>query len=1174
MRIQRLDLLRYGCFSDRTLEFKHQQADIHILFGSNEAGKTTALTAIEDLLFGIPPRSPYGYLHDYGAMRIGALLQNGEEALDLRRRKGRRGQTLLDAEEVAFPSEESALLPYLTGADRTFFTRMFSLDHERLARGGREILEAKDEIGQTLFAAGSGVSGLHDQIQALKKEAEDLWAPRRAGYRTYYQALDALDEAGKALSKHTVTASAWYDMKRAFDAKQKTCAELEREIESHSAEQRRLSRIRRVYRWVHKLEEVEAKSAELGAVILLPKDAGERLERAKRDAANARSRIEELSSQHDSLKEERAQLACDETLLQRAEEIDHLHELRIEVHKEKLDLPKRRAELEKEEEKLRSLAERLEWRGKGVEALLSRVPRRTSLKAAHDLLIERGKWASRIDSAKTALEEAEGALSDLTLDLEETEEAGDVTALSAGILAAREQVDIASRIRTAEKDAKDNEAAIRKGLKPLRPQVADEQALTETPVPPRPVVQRECDLQLELEEDLRNLHQRIRDMETEIAERRDSYDAKTRDEDLVPPETLQKAREKRQTGWSLLRRRFIEEDPVTEVEIAVFHDGPESLPDAYEMAVGEADRLADRRFETAQSAGEMAAIADQIEDRKKSLNRLYEEQAELLVEKNVRDQAWAELWSEVSFEPLAPDFMLSWLDARDTVLGCVESRDRAQSELATLRKDETEAAAPIVEALAVLGEDSTGLKSQSLRVVLEAADAVRQRHEARAKNRGDLENRLRKLTAKRDQKRTALEKAKTAWRDWEEAWKAALEALELDPSATLETVSGQLETIEDMRNVEKVIKQLRHERIDKIERDITSFTVAVKKFMITTDPDLAAGDPDETVRAMEERLKKARQFHDRQIEKDKHIASVEKRIEECEAHAREARENLQALQDIVAAESPEELQNVLAKSQRKRQLESELAELHSTLTKEGDGLPLPDLRAECEGSDLDRNAAREQTLETELTELRNRLKDATVERAEAQLAFRAIGGDRRAADAAAARQEALASLRDCAELFVRVRTAGTLLQWAIDRYRRQQQTPLLKRASKMFATLTSNSFSELRVDYDEQDHARLTGIRPDRQAPVTAEGMSDGTADQLYLALRLASVKEYLSRAQSLPFIADDLFINFDDERAAAGLALLAELSQKTQVLFFTHHRHLVEIARSTLGRSVSVIDL
>ena len=85
--------------------------------------------------------------------------------------------------------------------------------------------------------------------------------------------------------------------------------------------------------------------------------------------------------------------------------------------------------------------------------------------------------------------------------------------------------------------------------------------------------------------------------------------------------------------------------------------------------------------------------------------------------------------------------------------------------------------------------------------------------------------------------------------------------------------------------------------------------------------------------------------------------------------------------------------------------------------------------------------------------------------------------------------------------------------------------------------------------------------------------MSTGTADQLYLALRIASINDYLDRAPALPFVADDLFVNFDDERAAAGFQVLGELAQVTQVLFFTHHQHLVDIAQSTLGGSLHILS-
>ena len=97
----------------------------------------------------------------------------------------------------------------------------------------------------------------------------------------------------------------------------------------------------------------------------------------------------------------------------------------------------------------------------------------------------------------------------------------------------------------------------------------------------------------------------------------------------------------------------------------------------------------------------------------------------------------------------------------------------------------------------------------------------------------------------------------------------------------------------------------------------------------------------------------------------------------------------------------------------------------------------------------------------------------------------------------------------------------------------------------------------------------LKGVRPDGRL-VGVEGMSDGSHDQLYLALRLASLESWLQSHEPIPFVVDDILLNFDDRRATAALAALAELSRRTQVLFFTHHRHIIDLAASPPARATS----
>jgi uncharacterized protein YhaN len=1172
MRIQRLDLLRYGRFTDTHLELPVSDSDIHIVFGPNEAGKSTALSAIEDLLFGIANNSPYNFVHDYGSMRIGAILQNGGETLEVRRRKGHK-DTLLTAEDFPIVGGNSALVPFLGGADQTFFARMFSLDHERLRRGGREILEAQDEVGQMLFSAGAGLSGLRNRLKALTDEADGLWASRRAAHRKYYQALDRLDGAEKALREHTITANKWQEIKRAYDDAQEAYDGLEKEIEDISFEQRRLSRIRRVYRDIRKITVLKEEVAALGEVVPLPEDTRSQFEAAEREHASATARAGTLNEQLESEQNQRDALRCNEGLLLREDDIQQFHKRRIEVQKEKADLPNRRADLASAEANLRRLAEELEWEVSDVEQLVKRLPSRAKVAAVRTLLNSRGEKASGVANTNAAVDEAESRIADLKQELDGMGALVDVSKLAAVVKATRENGDIASRINAAEADNREANFAIQRRFKSLNPQVAEEGALASIPVPPRDTVLHYRDAVRSADQQMQACRERIRIAEQDLARHRKAHDRLAHDEDAVSPKDVADVRDRRDAGWSLIRRRYLEGASVPDSEIQAF-TGPEAnLTSAYEAAIGSADTLADRRFDNAQAAAQIAITSRQIAEQQELLVGLHNEESTLAEESRALESVWQKMWDEAPFDPLEPDLMLEWLTTRDEILEAIERCAATERQLVALRREESQAKARVLAELAVVAADAGALGDQPLRIIMEAAAAVQRRHEADAISRRQSEARLRMMEVEADRKRQASEAAKAAWTHWQAEWVAAIKVLGLGIGTQPEAVATQLDTIDRMREIAVEINQLRHERIEKIERDIDIFAQDVKILVAAVANDLVKVSPEDAILELERHLDEAKRIREQQKSKDSAISSLQKKSEEYKISGREARETIRQLQEAAGAKDVDQLKAAIQSADKLRQLESERSRVMGTLTKEGDGLSLDELHKECDAVDIDQAAAREQTLEQELKELRARLMEAAERRTQTRNAFGAIGGDSLAAEAAAARQAAFVEMREVAEQYVRVRSAATLLQWAIDRYRREKQAPLLKRASEIFAPLTGGSFDDLRVEFDEHDNAQLAGLRPNGKL-VRVGGMSTGTADQLYLALRVASVEDYLDRANALPFVADDLFINFDDHRAAAGFEVLGQLARKTQILFFTHHRHLVEIARATLGQSVAVVSL
>lgn len=237
MRLRRLDLTRYGKFTDYSIDFGEHAAgtpDLHIVYGLNEAGKSTSLSAYLDLLFGIEERTKYGFLHQGKAMEIGACLEFDGQAHEFKRIK-QRSNSLLN--EQRQPVNEAILSVPLAGLTRDAYRMMFSLDDQTLEDGGNAILESKGDLGELLFAASAGLAGINSILEAaiteadgifrkrasstkiagLKRQIADLKSQRddidvqASAYRTLTTALEQAEAAYDAVMKEIGTAKARHD---------------------------------------------------------------------------------------------------------------------------------------------------------------------------------------------------------------------------------------------------------------------------------------------------------------------------------------------------------------------------------------------------------------------------------------------------------------------------------------------------------------------------------------------------------------------------------------------------------------------------------------------------------------------------------------------------------------------------------------------------------------------------------------------------------------------------------------------------------------------------------------------------------------------------------------------------------------------------------------------------
>jgi uncharacterized protein YhaN len=171
----------------------------------------------------------------------------------------------------------------------------------------------------------------------------------------------------------------------------------------------------------------------------------------------------------------------------------------------------------------------------------------------------------------------------------------------------------------------------------------------------------------------------------------------------------------------------------------------------------------------------------------------------------------------------------------------------------------------------------------------------------------------------------------------------------------------------------------------------------------------------------------------------------------------------------------------------------------------------------------------------------------------------------------------LESLRQMMLEYGRHALAGQLIKNAKHNFERQSQPAVIRAASSIFAAITDGRWVGVSASLDDSS---LTVLPPQGEA-APPEYLSRGAQEQLYLALRLAYIRNHAGRAAALPVIMDDILVNFDSVRASRTAQALVPLVHGLppqdgqnalpphQVLFFTCHPHLAEILQHAVQDSV-----
>lgn len=1179
MRIASLHLKAYGAFEEVVLDLERPPAGLQLVYGPNERGKTTALRAIAALLFGFPKSTDDTHGRDYGALRVGAVLDDGVRRVAVMRRKGSQ-RTLFEFDPIGGEAyadrviEQSVIDRMTGGMDRDRFLTMHGLGSAALRRGGAALVDADSDLGATLFEAASGVPRLRRVAASLDEDARRLFVPRGQN-----PALNAALQGYEACLREERAAGVrprdWGARREALAQRRDAVSQHETVLRERRARLVQVERLLSLIPQVARQQGLALERARLAAVVLLPEDAGERL--AAWRAMHAQSQGE--------LAQALARLAAHQAALQ-ALEVSQPHLAA------RADIVRLTGRLREWEALRRALSDRIAAQAAAGNALhealhlvdtdstwpaaacahTSPAPvfaevaarardwllPREAVAAARERVAARQALDARRQAAAVALEAAVQAVEHARAALAVAGCAADPMPLQAVVDAVSSAGDLEQRMSALRARLETADQALARQAIALGG--PDAQSLSRHV--PIPLAEVECAEAAQRAQATEHATLRARRAEPQatlprlLAER----DALALRRPVIDRQALEAARRQRD---QYLGEAAFATDPAT----------LQPVLDRLSQALQHADRLADARFDDAARLADIESLSLRIEQIRHALGQIDEAAEQASQAARAREQDWAQRLGRAGLSPMPPAAYREWanrharlldaLQARDelaaqwraTELEVTRLRDLLQAALSAWPEGEAHPAEPPTPSLVATLAQARLLLAQAREASLQRArrlEACERAEQALAQCRRECD---------------ALEAARAAEGP---AWEAMAAMLQRPSALEPVRLAGHLDVLDRLRDA-LVAWELAQRAHQDVLQGVGLFLADVQRLAQQLgQPAPHEGHEAAFVEGCSARLAQAEQARDERLRHQTGITQLQAAIEVATERRDAAQRDIAALQHRAGVTDLEALYEAIAASTRRRALDRELDDLE-TMIRAGTGAAHEVLLEQARTADVAALKAEATGLAEAIAADEAVRESLLAQRTAAQQAFDAIDGDAAAARAATETRERLAAVARMATDWARVRIAHALLEGAVQRHAQRAQGPLLRGAARWFARITAGRWRDLRPDWSG-DRQILVAERDDG-VRLAVGALSEGTADALYLALRLAAIELRLETATPMPLFLDDVLMTFDDVRAAATLQGLAQLGQRNQVVYFTHHRHLIELAREVLPPSAVAVS-
>lgn len=1174
MKIREIDIENFGIFTDRHFDFG--ESTFQLIHGPNEAGKSTLLQLLRQLLFGFPTRSPYQFETHAGEMAARALIDVADgRRISFRRRKGRTATVVGEVEGTTEKINDSALNGILGNANIDLYQHVFGFSLTELARGEESLKHAN--LNEAMFGGSLGSpSNLQEIQKSLETEAAGLF--KNTGTKPVVNTL-----LREIRSRNTQIKDATLKP-RDFDEKEKALQAAEERVaslsESRGEIQKRLSHLDRLCQaiepWLERKviqdeldqinvpAEVTASSGtEMQQLMNELTRARSALDEATKDLAETKQQLNELKRSPEVLKVE-ARIRSQEKDFSRVQrDIEQIPKLQIQSQEIVSDVKSRLAELNPE------------WDIDYLDNFQSSLEQREKLDELAARQSELTKQQAEVDARRPDLQHRVEAAANRLTELEDFQPVPEVAELLARESAYRSATASHEEATANEQAFNRQLAELKKRLTPLfvDPKLTENE-IAELPVPLESLLRSFQERLAIAENAMANAEARCEQFQESLQEKQNELAAKAATEQVPDRQQLEQQRQRRDAGWKLIRRKFLAEPGPAPAEQNVDQEieswigrKTESLPDLYERETSDADRLADDRQAKAEIVAQRDQLLIDIERAAKSLS-------DANAKRDLREQElakhsgeWNDFLAGFNVKPQPPEVVLEWHRTFQDWLAVRAKLIDSQSRSKLLK----EQVAEFEELLTAL--DVSEASEESAKATVEGKlAALHRRSEEIQKN--ELERKQIEKSLPAD--RAALESlnATAAQLDderstWATEWSSLMSSFDFPVDWPVRIAAKTLQGLRDANQKYQESKSFDKQAGD-LQEDVTRFRDEARSVCLEVRPELRDFPISDMVTRLGDDLTEAIEAERKQISLHQDVERISRRVNVCEADVAEYSNRINELLKTAKLDTPENFLAVARLAERQRELQVEHAALTRDLKRLAGVEDFDAFLDELAESDTDTLPLKRDGIRQQHQQIDQDRDEALKLESEARAAFQSMDGTSRAAVLQLEQESAYAQLGSTIDRLAPLLLAQALLKRAIERFEKEHQPAMLTEVGRLLSRMTAGRYIGIRRRLDE---AGTMQVEQQSGKLKTPDQLSTGTREQLYLAIRLAYVQQYCRDSEPLPLIMDDILVNFDEQRATNTLEVLFELPNEIQVLFLTCHEHMTELIQK-LRPDVTPIEL